>query len=137
MNSEIQRLQNGIAVVLLAGDLDLAGLKQFKEEIKILIDEGSQKIIVDCRELGKISSSGLASLMWARALAGKVGGSIYLTHVSALVNDVLRVTKLSSLLKIERSTRELLQKLSGIRKSPGKPRGRLRTSSVEYRSGKF
>jgi len=99
MNFEIQRMQNSIAVLAIAGNLN-----------------------------------SLASLLWARSIAGTIGGSIYLTHVSAMVNDVLQITKLSRLLKIEPTTRELLQDLSCIRKTPHSSRNRRQTASaVDYR----
>ena len=123
MDIEVKRMAGGLAIIYLSGDLKTGSLKPFKAEISDLVQDGVQKIIVDCRELGQISSSGLAALMWAR----KAGGTIYLTHVSALVSDVLDVTRLSRVLKIERTTRGLLEKLGAIRSS-SRPQVR-RTSS--------
>jgi len=134
MNCEIQRMQNGIAILVLTGEMNSANLKEFKIHIKELIAEGFRKIIVDCHELGVITSTGLAGLLWARSSVFKAGGSIYLTHVSGLVNEVLQITKLSRLLKIEPTTRGMLEKLGGIRKSPSQiRRTKPAVSSVNYR----
>lgn len=120
--------------LVLAGELDSANLKEFKVHVKELVAEGFRKIIVDCHDLGVVTSTGLAALLWARSTIFKLGGSIYLTHVSGLVNDVLQLTKLSRLLKIEPTTRGLLEKLRGIRKSPTRvPRKRPTVSSADYR----
>jgi len=74
--------------------------------------------VVDCRELGMISSSGLAGLLWARSKVNIRGGKIYLTHVSAVVGDVLAITKLSTILSIMPTTREVLVRLGKVRSRP-------------------
>ena len=130
---EAQRMQNGVAILGLEGELDTASLDLFKSQVKELVSEGFSKIIVDCRELGVISSSGLAALLWARSTATSASGAVYLTHVSALVSRVLHITKLSTLLKIEPTTRGLLERLGSIRKTPSQRRKSL-ASSVNFRA---
>ena len=126
-------MQNGVAILGLEGELDTASLDQFKTQVKTLVSEGFNKIIVDCRELGVISSSGLAALLWARSKATSASGAVYLTHVSAMVSRVLEVTKLSTLLKIEPTTRGLLEKLGSIRKSTPH-RKKSYASSIDFRA---
>jgi anti-anti-sigma factor len=109
---ETKRTKRNLAIVYLSGELNTSSLQQFKSEIQELVGDGFQRIIVDCRELGFISSSGLVALIWART----AGGTIYLTHVSAMIGEVLNITKLSRLLKIEPTTRGLLEKFGKIRK---------------------
>jgi len=109
---ETKRTAQNIAIIYLSGDLNGGSLNPFKLEIKELVEQGVETIIVDCRELGTISSTGLAALLWARS----AGGTIYMTHVSALISSVLEVTRLSRIMKIEPTTRGLLEKLGAIRK---------------------
>lgn len=116
MLAETHRLPSGLAVIALSGELNTGTLSSFKNEVRDLIDDGAKTIVVDCRALGTISSSGLAALLWARTSANSRGGKIYLTHVSALVSDVLSVTRLSTLLSIAPTTRGLLERLGRIRK---------------------
>jgi len=113
VNIETKKTAQNIAIIYLSGDLNTDSLNPFKSEIKDLVEQGIEKIIVDCRELGIISSSGLAALLWARS----AGGAIYMTHVSALVSNVLEITRLSRILKIEPTTRGLLEKFGAIRKT--------------------
>ena len=113
-----------IAVINLSGKLNLVSLGAFKNEVADLFSKGAKKIIVDCRDLGFITGTGLAALLWARSRASALGRKIYFTHISAVVSEVLELTKLSSLLRIEPTTRGLLLKLEKIRK-PAKNTRRL------------
>jgi anti-anti-sigma factor len=119
---ETKRTKRDLAVIYLSGDLKKTSLRKFKLEVKELVSDGFQQIIVDCRELGFISSRGLAALLWARS----TGGTIYLTHVSSMIGEVLNITNLSKLLKIEPTTRGVLEKLGKIRTH------RPRSKSLHY-----
>ena len=122
MSLETHHLTDGVAVISLSGDLNALSLTQFKEEVRILMADDFHSIVVDCRELGMISSSGLAALLWARSKVNVRGGKIYLTHVSAVVADVLAITKLSTILSIVPTTREVLVRLGKIRSRPSEKR---------------
>jgi len=111
-------MTDGVAVISLSGDLNAVGLTQFKEEVRALMADDIHTIVVDCRELGMISSSGLAALLWARSKVNVRGGKIYLTHVSAVIGDVLAITRLSTILSIVPTTREVLVRLGKIRSRP-------------------
>lgn len=116
MKLEVNRLAGELFVLYMADELNSDTLKQFKNQISSLIAEGAKTIVVDCRELGKISSSGLASLLWARATTRAKGGKIYFTQVSAVIAEVLEITKLSNLLSIAPTTLGLLRRLGRVRK---------------------
>lgn len=119
----VDQQHKAIAVINLSGELDFESLRSFKQEVAELFSKGHDKIIVDCRDIGFISSSGLAALLWARSRATGLGRKIYFTHISAMVSEVLKITKLSGLLRIEPTTRGLLKKLGMIRKpARSKPR---------------
>jgi len=115
-----KQLPNSVAIVALSGKLSLAALADFKSELGDLLAKGHRKIVIDCRELGRISSSGLAALLWARSSASRFGCKIYLTHLSALVTEVLNLTKLASLFRIAPTTRGLLADHGAIRKPHSK-----------------
>jgi len=131
VNVDARRMQNGVAILGLEGKLDTVSLEQFKSQVKTLVSEGFDKIIVDCRELGMISSSGLATLLWARSVASSVNGAVYLTHVSSLVSRVLHITRLSTLLKLEPTTRGLMERLGSIRTIPQR---KQTLASVDFRA---
>ena len=130
MEIETKRMADGLGILVLSGNLNTDQLDTFKAAISELLSEDFEKIIIDCRDLGYISSSGLAALIWARSSASELGSKIYLTHLSSTIAKILEVTKLSTLLRIEPTTKELLEKLGAIRKHS--PRKQTR-SKVEYR----
>ena len=129
MEIESKQLADKLEVIYLSGELDSFGLRRFKQEIREAVAQGNKTIIVDCKELGFISSSGLAALLWARGTANRHGARVYLTHVSATVNSVLEVTRLSRLLAIEPTTRDLLERLGRLRKTQPKLRRRRSLAS--------
>ena len=118
MSLETHHLTDGVAVISLSGDLNALSLTQFKEEVRFLMADDFHSIVVDCRELGMISSSGLAGLLWARSKVNVRGGKIYLTHVSAVIGDILAITRLSTILSIVPTTREVLVRLGKVRSRP-------------------
>ena len=113
---EVDRMAGEVVVLYLADELSTESLKTFKEQVSALIAEGFKTIVVDCRELGAITSSGLASLLWARTTTRSKGGKIYFTQVSASVAEVMEITKLSTVFSIAPTTRGLLERLGRIRK---------------------
>ena len=130
MDIETKRMADGVGILLLGGNLNTEQLDSFKAAISELLSEGFDKLIIDCRDLGVISSSGLAALLWARSSASDAGSHIYLTHLSSTVVNVLEVTKLTKLLRIEPTTKHLLEQLGAIRKPA--PRKRAQPN-IEYK----
>ena len=126
MNIETKRMADRLGILVLSGNLNNDQLDTFKAAITELLSEGFENVIIDCRDLGIISSSGLATLLWARSSASSSGSKIYLTHLSSTVAHVLEVTKLSKLLRIEPTTKHLLEQLGAIRT----PSPRKRTQSI-------
>ena len=104
-----RQLSDGIAVVSVLGSLDELNRSYFFDCVSDLIEEGFVQIVVDCRGLGPISSSGLAGLLRARSQAQSKGGKIYLTHLDAAVADVLTRTRINMLSAIYPTTAELLE----------------------------
>jgi len=115
MDIETKRMSHGVAILYLSGSMKSENLTPFKEQISELTAEGFESILVDCRELGFISSSGLASLLWAKTRARSKGGNVYFSHVSATVAEILAVTKLSRLLSIVPTTRGFLERKGLLR----------------------
>jgi anti-anti-sigma factor len=115
---EVKKMSDGVVILVVKGSLDDKSRSSFFASVQELIAEGFQRVIIDCEGLGFISSSGLAGLVVAKKLSEGNGGKVYLTHLNAMVADVLRLTKLNTLLGIHPTTRELLEKLGRIRHHP-------------------
>ena len=60
MNIETKRMADRLGILVLSGNLNNDQLDTFKNAISELLSEGFENVIIDCRDLGIISSSGLA-----------------------------------------------------------------------------
>jgi anti-sigma B factor antagonist len=86
-------------VVALEGELDLHGAGQLDAEIRRTLDAGPvSSIEIDATGLEFVDSSGLRSIMLARAEAEGVGATFRITSVSATVGRVIEIAGLSDLL---------------------------------------
>ena len=105
------QLIDGIAIVSVSGNLDSTSHDYFFENIADLMKNNIAEIIIDCDDLGFISSRSLGKLIVARNRAAKFNGKIYLTHVNATIANLLQITKLNTLVGVHLSTDELLVQL--------------------------
>ena len=111
---ETRLMAEGIAVVSVRGSLDGETRAYFFECVGGLIEDGYERIIIECHGLGFVSSSGLAGLIKARRRAQSRGGKIYLTHLDSAIIEVLQQTKLNSLFAVYPTTQEILLKLRNV-----------------------
>ncbi len=64
------------------------------------VDSGLRKIIVDCSELGYISSFGLGVLIRLHSRLARHGGNVKIASVKGVVVEVMRLTKMNKLFEI-------------------------------------
>lgn len=100
---------DGIATVSIQGRLGNTSCPYFFGCMRDLIDEGVRAIVVDCSELGAISSGCLGRLILARRRIRKNGGSILLANPSSSVLDVIRMMGLSGLFGVYSNVETALQ----------------------------
>ena len=87
--TKIHKVEPGISVVEIAGRLSLGNtLLTIENSIKRLIDEGSQKIVVDVAGLNSVDSSGIGMLVSCFAHVEQRGGRL---HVAGAQGAVLKV----------------------------------------------
>jgi anti-sigma B factor antagonist len=91
---------NREARVVVRGEVDMATAPQLRELLEGLIESGSKRIVIDCRELSFLDSSGIGVLVAARNRLGD-DGDIVLDSPQAHVRKVLDITKVSSHLSVE------------------------------------
>ena len=108
---QIDRLPSEIAVVSVTGNLDDVNREYFFGCIEGLMSEGYEKIVIDCDGLGFVSSSGLASMLKARAKLQRQGGKIYLAAVNATIAEVLNISRLNRLFSIFPTRRDAVKYL--------------------------
>jgi anti-sigma B factor antagonist len=94
------RQVEGVAVVDLRGRLTLgAGPDALKHEVMSLVESGSNKILVNCSGLDFMDSAGLGEMVSCCTIVTRRGGSMRLCAVPSRIQDLLRMTRLTDMLK--------------------------------------
>jgi anti-sigma B factor antagonist len=89
-------------VVAFTARVDLEGeiSDRFKNQLKDVVAQGGKHLVVDLGHVGFIDSCGLGALISALKVLRTSGGSLVLANVSAPVEAVLRITRLSRVFEI-------------------------------------
>lgn len=98
MTLEIIKNNESVTGVLV-GRLDTAASQQFSVEMEPLLDNVDKHIILDCKGLEFISSSGLRLFLSLRKATISKGGDVTITGVSDDIKQVFTITGFYSLFK--------------------------------------
>ena len=91
MKINIQR--NGDEVVVaLNGELDTVTTAQMGEELNRIIEMASNQLIIDCKDLEYISSSGLRFFMQLKRHSEQQNGTVTLINLNDDVKEVFRIS---------------------------------------------
>jgi len=91
MKINIQR--NGDEVVVaLNGELDTVTTTQMGEELNRIIEMASNQLIIDCKDLEYISSSGLRFFMQLKRHSEQQNGTVTLINMNQDVKEVFRIS---------------------------------------------
>jgi anti-sigma B factor antagonist len=88
---ELQRGADGSYSLLVRGEIDLANAGRLRELFDEAIEGGATRVVVDCRELEFLDSSGIGVLVAARKRLGPEG-ELVLDSPPAHVRKVLDIT---------------------------------------------
>ena len=91
MEIKIEKHENEV-VVLLNGELDTVATTNMSEELNRVTDLASQNIIIDCKDLEYVSSSGLRFFMQLKKNSEQSGGSVTLRNLNEDVEDIFRLS---------------------------------------------
>jgi anti-sigma B factor antagonist len=90
---KIKIQQNGQeVVVMLQGELDTMATSQMSEELNRVTDLTDHKLVIDCKDLEYISSSGLRFFMQLKRNSEQRGGSIELRNLNEDVQEIFRLS---------------------------------------------
>ncbi len=95
-----QLIDGDILTIVLRGDLDSTSAPEFDRQIQGHLDVGRSKMIIDCRNLGYISSLGIASLVALQTKLRRRGGEVKLAAIFGPAMDVIRLVRLDKMLDI-------------------------------------
>ncbi len=91
MKINIQR--NGDEVVVaLNGELDTVTTAQMGEELNRIIEMANNQLIIDCKDLEYISSSGLRFFMQLKRHSEQQNGTVTLINMNQDVKEVFRIS---------------------------------------------
>lgn len=99
-----------VKVLHLRGRLDFAAAPDFETQVKSLISAGESKIVLDCRDLKYVSSSGLgAFIACGKTLPG--GGAIVFAGLSNHIESLFEMTGITGLFPMYKTKQDALRRL--------------------------
>ena len=100
MNVKVEEL-NGTYVAALQGEMDTAAALEVEETLKPLFATGGKDVIIDCKELEYIASSGLRILLSILKGAKAAGSRVVLRDVNDDIKNVFKLTGFISIFEFE------------------------------------
>jgi anti-sigma B factor antagonist len=105
--------KNPIAIFSLYGELiDRNEGQRIMDEVNMLSEEGQNKFVLELSELKYVNSTGLNVLINILTKARKNGGDLIICCLSKKVQELLVITKLSSVFSVMDSTEEAIEKFN-------------------------
>ena len=98
-----------IWVISAIGSLDTYTSVAFFDCIEAEIENGKQKIVVDCSALEYLSSAGIGTLIRVHSRMKKLGGDVKLAALKGSPADLLRVTHLNRVFGIYNDVEQACQ----------------------------
>jgi anti-anti-sigma factor len=95
-----KELVNDHLLLLVEGRLDTTQSDAFEKEMMQVLEEGHNKIIMDCSGLNYISSSGLRIFLTMQKRMMNIGGQFKLCHLQAPIQEVFDMSGFSMIFSI-------------------------------------
>lgn len=100
--------QEGVLTAQVGGRIDGSNVAQFEEAIRTAIDENDRAVLIDCENLGYISSAGLrAVLMTAKTLSNR-NAKFALCSMSDPIREVFQISGFDKIVAIHPSKAEAI-----------------------------
>jgi anti-sigma B factor antagonist len=96
---ELHHTAGSSDAVVVRGEIDMATAPQLRDFLDQLVDAGSRRIVLDCRELEFLDSSGIGVLVATRNRMGD-GGEIVIDSPTPHVLKVLEITGVADHLSV-------------------------------------
>jgi anti-sigma B factor antagonist len=101
------REEEGVNVLALTGEFDLAGVQGFEQALKELESAGVELVLVDLGGLDFMDSSGLRALVMADQRAKKAGRRLAIVPGPPSIRRVFEITQLDDRLDLVESAASL------------------------------
>src|SRR5215204_4542409 len=95
-NLKINERRNDLITILdLEGNIRLGdGSAELHEALRLLVERGEKKILLNMADVSHIDSSGLGELVSGYNTIHKAGGELKLFHLSDKIHELMTMTKL-------------------------------------------
>ena len=100
MNAKIEEM-DGKFVATLDGEMDTAAALEVEEVLKPLYQSNGKDVIIDCKGLEYIASSGLRILLSILKSAKATGSKVTLSNVNDDIKNVFKLTGFISIFEFE------------------------------------
>ena len=100
MNAKLEEIE-GKYVATLEGEMDTAAAAEAEEVLKPLYEAGGKDVIIDCKGLEYIASSGLRILLGILKGAKSSGSKVTLRGVNDDIKNVFKLTGFISIFEFE------------------------------------
>lgn len=87
--------------IILSGEIDIYTSQSFKNELNEVVKSTKGDILIDCKELSYIDSTGLGILVGALKEIRKEDNNIYICNLKDNIKKLFLITGLDKLFKIE------------------------------------
>ena len=93
-----ERVVGGVTIITVTGDITLnkGGDVILKDKINSLLQQGRKKLLLDLGGVAYVDSSGLGQLVQVKVTAGRASADLKLLHITKRLQDLLVVTRLST-----------------------------------------
>lgn len=88
------------AILTLNGYLDTYNSRGFQQYVQKIVEEKSQHIIINCKNLSYVSSTGIGVFSYLNRVLRKKDGELILLDINASVKEVFKLLGFLSLFKI-------------------------------------
>lgn len=93
--------QDNVMTATLAGRLDTLASQDVMKEIQPMLDHADRTLVLDCKDLSYISSSGLRIFLTLRKAASAQGGRVVVRNICDEIRQVFMMTGFLNLFEIE------------------------------------
>ncbi|MBR7027660.1 MAG: STAS domain-containing protein [Bacteroidales bacterium] len=93
--------QSNEVIAFLIGRMDTPAAQEFAPQLEALEEDARGTIVLDCKELTYISSSGLRIFLTLRKAAAEKGGKIIVRSINDEIRSVFMMTGFLNLFEIE------------------------------------
>lgn len=94
----------GITVLEFSGRLQLGNaLADAERMIRKLVEQGQNRLVLDCSKLDAIDSAGIGMFMFCSATTSRAGGQMRLAAPNERVSEILKMTRVDQVLSIHPS----------------------------------